>query len=401
MISRELCRREIRMTLIAAVPCQEGFVIAADSQETITQWDGTEWTEYRRTVQKIEPREMGNFSVVVAGAGNADLIESFIPQLAKKLEREPGDTLEDFIRATEELLASFYEKDVSLCPDKSLGMFVAAVPKKKVECGVWVQQNIRLVPVRKQELIGWEHALYANVSDRLCAITMTMPQAVLAAIYILTVAEQTSNYVRGPMSVAVVRDNGIWMEEADYVGTMTERLKLYDQQLNRIFLACADTSIHAYNLKKLLDEFSFSVLELHRHQIDENAQEMIYSPQTIDHPYPKIPPGSVVGIGLQGAVFEHDPEVLEKKLKRLAHIRTIVEAAPRFLRCTNCNAELEYMLANPGQSEEPGRLSCLECDAELISSAGKASRIRKLGGEWKDVPNSMPPSTSVTSGQGQ
>ena len=57
------------MTLISAWRCNEGYVLCADSQETVA--------DYRATVQKITPLAMGNYQVIVAGSGAADLIESF------------------------------------------------------------------------------------------------------------------------------------------------------------------------------------------------------------------------------------------------------------------------------------------------------------------------------------
>ena len=40
-------RRPKRVTLIAAIPCQYGFVVAADSQETVPFFDGVNYIEYR------------------------------------------------------------------------------------------------------------------------------------------------------------------------------------------------------------------------------------------------------------------------------------------------------------------------------------------------------------------
>jgi len=308
------------VTLIAAIPCRDGFVLAADSQETVSCWDGTQSVDYRRTVQKITPRDMGVLSVIVAGSGNASLIDSFIPVLERKLSAESSDNLKDFVCCTEKVLADFYQADVALCPDadKTLKMFIAAVPKKTGECGVWLQKNVRLCPIADAELVGWEEALYVNSMKRFYSRDMTLQQGVLAAIYVLTIAEQTSNYVRGPMVVGVVKKNGMWMEKDEYVSAMTKRLHAYEQQVNDIFLACADTSIHGYQLEEKIKTFSQSAVELHKRHIDENVDSLTPNVlSTTNDPYPKYPLGSAISFGAAGFQFEHDPKKLRANLDEI------------------------------------------------------------------------------------
>jgi hypothetical protein len=308
-----------RMTLIAAIPCKKGFVLAADTQETVPMFDGQNWADYRKTVQKVTPCSMGAFSVVVAGSGNASLIDSFIPILERKLASETGDSLQDFVRYTEEALASFYRIDVALCPDadKSLKMFFAAVPHRGGECGVWLQSNVRITPIADAQLVGWEEPLYVNVVKRLCGTDMSLSQGILAAVYTLTVAEQTSNCVRGPMAVTIVKENGIWMEDHDYISTLTARLATYERQLNEIFLACADTSIHGFQLREKIEAFSQGAVELHKQQINESLRGVglagIFS---TNDPYPKLPPGGIVHFGTSGLTFEHDEEKLRTQRER-------------------------------------------------------------------------------------
>ena len=306
------------MTLMVAVPCEHGCVLAADSQETITSPDGY---DYRKTVQKMVPENMGAFQVIVAGCGNAYLIESFIARLKRRLDASSSVTsINGFVSVTENELVEFYSKDVKLCPDedkdKTISMFFAATGDGQY--GVWVQRYLTLIAVEKQQLLGWDESLYVNVIDRLCRPSMTMPQAILAAIYVLSVAEQTSNYVRGPMSVQIIKKQGIWQEEATYIQEMNERLNLYEKQVNEMFLSCADTSVSMKVLQGELQAFSTTVAALHREHIDRQIGKLTLDKIAhTDDPYPKFPLGTPVILNFNGAEefgsakMVHDPSAEE------------------------------------------------------------------------------------------
>src|SRR5258708_28950416 len=74
-----LSERRKYVTLIAAFRSRAAIAVCADSQETITCYDehGTSY-ELRKTVQKISPHVIGKYQIAIAGAGNANLIESFV-----------------------------------------------------------------------------------------------------------------------------------------------------------------------------------------------------------------------------------------------------------------------------------------------------------------------------------
>lgn len=357
MMPKLRSRARRRMTLIAAIPCKEGFVLAADSQETVPVWsdDQNDYVEYRRTVQKIEPREMGPFSVIVAGSGHAALIDSFIVLLERKLSSAAKDNLTDFVRYTEEALADFYARDFTLCTDldKDIRLFFSAVPKKGGECGVWILKNVRLEPLAKADLIGFRESLYVNLMDRFSRPNMALQQGILASIYVLTVAEKTSNYVRGPMTVATVKANGIWMAKADYVAAMAERLRVYEEHINNVFLACADTSIHAYQLEEMLSGFSRSAVELHRKHIDDVVGAItIQDMMTMNDPVPRLPPGSVITFGDRGFEFEHDPARLQERNDRFRDMMEQARSAAERMQPSESSQPVDPKPSDSQKSED-------------------------------------------------
>jgi hypothetical protein len=378
------------MTLIAAWRCQDGIVVHADSQETVPLWTGVDWVEYRKSVQKIAPKKMGAFQVLVAGSGNPGLIESFIVCIERKLISEPDKTsLQDFVSLTESELLRFRDVDVRACQDsdKTMDLVIGAVSTATGQYEAWTNKNMRLKPISRErpELVGWYQALYDDIAARLYTPDKPIAQLILSGVYMFTIAENTSNCIKGPISVAVIRENGIFMENVKYIRQIRDRIDDYEPWINNIFLACADTSIHAYKLKELLEEFSAAAVSLHQSQIDKTVGDLTLEEiAKTDDPYPKLPLGSVITTLGDGTMkFEHDPEMLIKKLQQFRQITESLPAAPRYAKCINCGSEVEYKLVSPKENLEPGSFNCPECNA-VIRSIGKVSAFRKIGTTaWK------------------
>jgi len=318
--------RRKRMTLIAGFRCKEGIVFCADSQETINV-DGV---DYRMSVQKIEPHVAEKRHISIAGSGNSTLIESFIIRAQRAVDVSTASSVEQLHTLLESELRGFYEEDVRLCPDedKAIKLFIAAAIRP-AGYQAWVSEGIKLRPMRAWELNGHEEALYRATAMRLYAQDMNIAQGILAGIYVLTIAEETSNYVRGPMSVAIVRENGIWMEESAYIEGMQKRLADYDHDIHRLFLACADIGVHVHELDKIISDFGKAATELHRGQIDRYISSLsLDDVMSRNDPYPKLPRGSLIEFGTFGLRMDHDPQHMEATRQRFRRLQIIGEGGP-------------------------------------------------------------------------
>jgi hypothetical protein len=298
------------VTLISAWRAKDAIVIHADSQETVGN--------YRVTVKKISPKQMGDFQVIVAGSGQPGaLIDSFILRLESAVSKKLPSDIPQFAAVAEKELQDFYKRDVHLCPDpnKEVKFIIAAFCSTTEQYEVWETFNIALSPISYDEptLVGWDEPLYKNTAKRLHSLGITVAQAVLAGVYLFTIAEATSNYIRSPFSIAVIRKSGIWMEEASYVQEITQRLNAYEKQINEIFLSCADTSVSMKDLQERLQSFSVIASSLHRQHIDNQIRSLTLDKiSTTSDAYPKFPLGQAVIIGFSGtreigyAQMEHD-----------------------------------------------------------------------------------------------
>jgi hypothetical protein len=309
------------VTLISAFRVASGVAICADSQETCTYYeaDGNPY-EVRRAVQKISPVHVGACQVAIAGSGNAPLIESFIVRARRRLQTDnlPAPSVEDVLRTLEDELALFYRNDVAICPDpdKSIRLFVAASCPKSRGFNVWVSENavLREIASDRPELVGWAHELYDETAKRLYAPQMSMAQAILASIYTLTVAKQTSNYVGGGLSVAVVRENGIWMENPRDVAEMEARLRSYEAAVNALFLLCSDTEVSPKSLDAVIELFKKRVTELHNQHLDAMARSLYKAgPHAHDSLLSRVPPNTVFTVrDGQLSNIEYDVDIAQR-----------------------------------------------------------------------------------------
>ncbi len=297
-----------RVTLIASFPAQDGVVLCADSQETVPFYDEHgAYRELRKTVQKIDPHIVGQYAVAFAGAGNSQLIDSFIIRARREIQADAEPPSAANLRQLlEDTLADFYLKDVVCCPDedKRFQLYIAYQCPATKEYGVWVSEQIVLRSVdSKPELMGDRHELYTQTAHRLFESGMTIQQAILAGIRVLTIAEATSNSIRGPMAVAVVRNNGIFMEPPQFIADVVSRLDTLERWVNFIYLASADTSISPKKLSETLDGFSTIVGNFHTAQITRVAQMQVDSGlYIVNDSHPRLPLGTLMTIPESGPI---------------------------------------------------------------------------------------------------
>jgi hypothetical protein len=327
LLPKQRLPRRKAVTLVCAWKClnsmssmHDAYVIHADSQES------TE-TGYRVSVQKIMPDRIGSFEMLVSGSGIGTLVKAFIIRLKRRLRADLPTDVDQFIQAVESELERFYEHDIALYPasnedDKALEFLVAAAFPEKGQCGAWTTEHIILRPIEDCELLGWKIDLYKHISKRFYAPEMSIAQAFLAGIYLCSVAEETSNYIKGPLSVAIVWPGSITMQDGEYIASTAKRLKDYERRINALFLECADSSVPVDKLQETLSEFSSSALLLHRYHLDQIVNSMrLEDAIAATDVLQKIPIGSPVSLRGDGTLsIEHDKEIAEQARRTLRQL---------------------------------------------------------------------------------
>jgi hypothetical protein len=297
------------VTLIAAFRTRDGVAICADSQETIG--------DFRQTVQKIAPLSVAGYQLVIAGSGDADPIEGFIIRAQRRFSQESlSPTTERALFLLEDELALFYSHD--LAPEQSMKLFIAVSCPEAKEYKVWVSCQHILKELSDVELIGWEHPLYKLTATRMYRPNMSLQQAVIAAVNVLVIGAESSNYIKGPFSLAIIRENGIWIETEEYINTLRDRLSKFEAYTNQILLACADTSIYSRELHKALANFAVTAQKMHEEQVDEAIEKNAKHGFQINDPLSKVPPGILVEVGSDGKRrVRHDVNGIEEMCRRI------------------------------------------------------------------------------------
>jgi hypothetical protein len=279
------------VTLIAALPCHNAVVLCADSQETIER--------YRCSRQKITAERMGflgQFAVVIAGAGYSHIIDAFVLCLRDRFAQFGSSDLDEFRRIVENEIRNFRKDELVYHPrsHRYLDIIIAAVSTEETY-GAWTVKASKLQPISNEAVIvGWNVPFYLATLKQFYNSSMSISQAVLAGIRVLTIAENTSNDVRGPMSVAVLSPAGVCMEPSGIITAVQRHLGEFAKVVDRAFLVCADSGLYISQLKELLAQFSDSAMRLHKQHLVGLLRSIMQNERAIDLAnlvYPRIPPG--------------------------------------------------------------------------------------------------------------
>jgi 20S proteasome alpha/beta subunit len=325
------------MTLIAAFRCTDGAIICADSQETVGH--------HRVSVQKIAPFDIGKLRVAIAGSGeNGDLLDAFIEELRQELEAKPVADLNQLKTDIQDYLLAFMKDEASLYPkdQRAMRFIIAARLAEELptppainvlglgEARVWETRSSRLVPLKKYALVGWDEELYRRAVERLFRNPLTISQAIPLAMYVFALAEDTSNYVRGPISVAVVTSNSpILIENVEAIEEFETMTETYARALEDMLLACADTAMRKEDFADKFAAFSETIFRLRRDYFKAAHIRETYGfltgrwPGT---PYRRLPRYTVRTVLVNGTVeAREDQAATEKFHERLKQMREQVK----------------------------------------------------------------------------
>src|SRR6266568_5123690 len=223
-------QRRKPLTLITCIRCPESIVLCADAQETVGN--------HRVAIQKIVPQTMKKFEVVVAGSGSGELVESFITLLDRHVRKRQFGTLKGFVEMAESALAEFYGHDVRLYPatgDPTVKFLIAVVTRSR-EFNAWATIHVRLQPIDGIELVGWDEPLYKDIAARHYERGMPEREALALSLHLMATAKNTSNYVGGATSAAVISSAGIKIESEEKIQRWETRIAEYQRRTSKDFI---------------------------------------------------------------------------------------------------------------------------------------------------------------------
>lgn len=320
------------MTLIPAFRCVDGAIIAADSQETIGA--------LRLTRQKITPFKIGNFDLAVGGAGeHGDLLDSFVQRIRDEIETSPPSTMASLKRFIQEQLKDYIADEIRHFPktQRSMRFVIGVHSDDPPDFEIWETKGSRLIRIDTFALVGVGQEYYFDRPvQRLYKPSLTISRAIPLAMYILELAEDTSNYVRGPFSVAVLTKHyPIVMEHSVIISDFAEMTRLYTAQLESMLLQCADIAMSSSDFEKKFKEFQETILQL-RLEYFQTAMHRnaigFFGGRWPNLPYRTTPPDTAIALNIAVSKEDMDyiTEIREKMKEVNESLRRMRSALPTF-----------------------------------------------------------------------
>jgi hypothetical protein len=122
-----------------------------------------------------------------------------------------------------------------------------------------------------------------------------MAQAIFLGLHIMWLAEQTSNFVKAPITVALLKNGGVLPEPGERIEQLMERVKLFSKQFDSLFLACPDTGLQPGEFAGKVDEFVKTLIHLRRDYVEEWVGHAVEEGlDKICDPYTLAPAGTTI-----------------------------------------------------------------------------------------------------------
>jgi hypothetical protein len=228
------------MTLIAGLKCVDGYVLCADSQETVRD----KGLEYRVMRKKIAPIKHKDFEMAVAASGDGPTINAFIARIKKSNKTISYVDLDQISTwLYRELKAYLKEQQIRPKNINSSIRLNVGVWHKDGTGALWDTEGGEIAEIEDYSIIGFADFKYEYAVQQLYRDDLTIAQGIFLGLYVMSLAERTSNYVKGPISVVVVRNSGIHPQAPKVVTELDNRVQLFAAQFDKLLLSCPDTGL--------------------------------------------------------------------------------------------------------------------------------------------------------------
>ena len=367
-ISRRLPERS-RLTLITVFPYPGGTVIAADSQETVKDCHGN---EFKYSVVKLKPEKLGNFQVLIAGGGNAEAIKAFIEDCKQTFGDTKLDSLGEFKKAIQAKVKECRKDLRSVGDGNKMHLLIAAQIGQSY--AVWKTESHVLADVTEPDMIGFTEYMYRHTVKEFQPKNLPVIQLILLSLRVLDFARQTSTCVDKPYSIAVIRKDGIHVFDDEIIKEFMQSLDVFGAAVNRLFLACGDTTVRSEQFDKQLNEFSSTARHLRNESLQAVGKRafrsMLFDSDgfySYVRAVPVIPPLSIVTVSVDKIGGNPQIEVREQTAEETARWKEMRELAEkpdprlidvkdtRMMQCNPpCNRQFIGKLVRRGRGGQSG-----------------------------------------------
>jgi len=306
------------MTYIAAFGCKDGIIMCADTQESV---EGA-----KNYVEKLAIVEDSSYPLAVGGAGFGSLIDCLIDEIIARATKEQPATKKDLKKLVQQALTEVYKSDLPALTlqrlDHAPQLLVAAYTSEGM-C-IYPTLGRRVMKEASRAIIGYSTTYNANLLRRLHQPSLPMQQAVMLAVYLVSQSKLLDEGVGLDTRVAIVRDNGAWIDDPVYVKDAEARVGDFLALTDRMFLTCIDVSIPPSEYREQFTQIANGI-DVLRHQYLHYAaartlERALTDPTYRGDPYSKVFPSAVTEVPESGPirVRENTPKEIER-LKQMFH----------------------------------------------------------------------------------
>jgi len=252
------------MTIAIGLLCNEGLVIAADTEEVLGGFIKTS-TEKMRAVEKNE------YKLIITGAGESDFIDCFCDELEETLdENEPKDikAIYKILRATQLQYFRNHLSPYSSFPsddrpslDLLIGLHIkvgGSVPGSTLFRTVLFKAIGTVVKrIHKAECVGTGVVLARSLMDQFFDPGLNLNQTGILAAYILRQAKRWGQYCGGNSDITILsnsekKTSGM---PADTIKSLERHFDEFAVALKPVLINCADFSFDHKRFKEILEKF--------------------------------------------------------------------------------------------------------------------------------------------------
>jgi hypothetical protein len=305
-------KKRKRMTLITSMRAKYGAIILADSQETVRDHFGD---EYKYSIPKSEPESVRGFHYVIAGGGDGDAIDELNEKFRRSLARSNCLTLDGFRTIFERHLKAELR---SIQKEKGRIEVIVAVAKNG-KWEVWRNAWHTLVSTLSDipMLVGFDADIYKHIASELFPHAASTAQIVLVGLRILELARQSSTCVSPPYLGVIVVPGGILPLSQEVLSELTESMAIFRGILDRLLLACGDTSLGTKEFGTLMEECKRHAFQMRADYLQSVAEKDFLSEWRTGIPsgIPLLPPGSIrtASLGSSGMITVKVEDTSERK----------------------------------------------------------------------------------------
>jgi 20S proteasome alpha/beta subunit len=275
------------VSYIAAFHCQTGIVMCADTQETVG--------DYKNYVEKIATVNDQSFPLAVGGAGYGPLIDAAMQEIIERARESRPKTrsaLHSLIRGA---IREVYENDLPTLSvprkHRSPEILVAGKPVEEEFCIFFIRGR-RILDEPKKAIIGYSTAYNLELLRRLHRESLSMQQAVMLAIHLVSQSKKLDEGVSGETRVALIVENGAWIDDVQYIQDSEKRVRDFLALTDELFFDCIDVSIPPKEFPQKLANFATRVNELRdnylRYSAARTLSRAFHEAGYKGDPYPKL-----------------------------------------------------------------------------------------------------------------